>query len=199
VTAKGIVGASGGTPTFTIDATTGAATFAGALSAATGTFAGTLQLGASGMQIANPSNTAIGKIFLDSYSNLTIQGTSSNSIILSSPQGASATIFDSGVVNTVSLILAPASGSGAAAVQSSGGTLDITAVNGFSAADLSLSVGLGGGTLTLQGSLALKNQTLGTGSATASFAGTNKPGSNSANTWLTLSINGTTYYVPAWT
>ncbi len=39
---KGIVGASGGVATFTLDATTGNATFAGTLSSAGGTFTGTL-------------------------------------------------------------------------------------------------------------------------------------------------------------
>jgi hypothetical protein len=42
MTPLGLVGYSGSTPTFTINASTGAATFAGALSAATGTFAGAL-------------------------------------------------------------------------------------------------------------------------------------------------------------
>lgn len=42
---KGIVGATAGVATFTIDATTGAATFAGNLSAAGGTFSGTLTVG----------------------------------------------------------------------------------------------------------------------------------------------------------
>jgi len=42
ITEAGIIGATGGVPTFTISSATGAATFAGALSAATGSFAGSL-------------------------------------------------------------------------------------------------------------------------------------------------------------
>lgn len=38
-----------------------------------------------------------------------------------------------------------------------------------------------------------------TGTATATFPGTDKPGSNSSVQWLTLAINGTTYYLPVWT
>jgi hypothetical protein len=38
-----------------------------------------------------------------------------------------------------------------------------------------------------------------TGSATASFSGTNKPGSNSSNTWLVINAAGSTIYIPVWT
>lgn len=40
---------------------------------------------------------------------------------------------------------------------------------------------------------------VGTGAATATFPGNNKPGSNSSNTWLQININGTNYYIPVWT
>lgn len=36
------------------------------------------------------------------------------------------------------------------------------------------------------------------GSATATFNGTNKPGSASTNEWLVLNMNGITKYIPAW-
>lgn len=39
---------------------------------------------------------------------------------------------------------------------------------------------------------------VGTGAATATL-GTNKPGSNSTNTWLKINISGTDYYIPVWT
>ena len=38
-----------------------------------------------------------------------------------------------------------------------------------------------------------------TGSATASFSGTNKPGSNSSNTWWVVNVAGSTIYIPVWT
>lgn len=38
-----------------------------------------------------------------------------------------------------------------------------------------------------------------TGSATATFTGTNKPGSNSSAVWIQITIDGTTLYIPAWT
>jgi hypothetical protein len=38
-----------------------------------------------------------------------------------------------------------------------------------------------------------------TGAATASFVGTNKPGANSSNVWIEITIDGTTLYLPAWT
>ena len=38
-----------------------------------------------------------------------------------------------------------------------------------------------------------------TGSATATFTGTNKPGSNSSAVWMQITIDGTTLYIPVWT
>ena len=37
------------------------------------------------------------------------------------------------------------------------------------------------------------------GSSTATFSTTTKPGSASTNTWVGIVINGTTFYIPAWT
>ena len=36
------------------------------------------------------------------------------------------------------------------------------------------------------------------GAATASFSGTNKPGSNTSNLWISIVIAGNTYYIPIW-
>jgi hypothetical protein len=38
-----------------------------------------------------------------------------------------------------------------------------------------------------------------TGTATATFPGSNKPGSNTTNGWIDIQLNGTTYYIPVWT
>lgn len=38
-----------------------------------------------------------------------------------------------------------------------------------------------------------------TGGATATFPGTNKPGSASSNVWIQITIDGSTFYIPAWT
>lgn len=38
-----------------------------------------------------------------------------------------------------------------------------------------------------------------TGTSTATFTSTNKPGSNSANSWITIKIDSTTLYIPVWT
>lgn len=37
------------------------------------------------------------------------------------------------------------------------------------------------------------------GAAAGTFVSTNKPGTNSSNTWLPIVVSGVTYYVPAWT
>jgi hypothetical protein len=38
-----------------------------------------------------------------------------------------------------------------------------------------------------------------TGSGTAAFLGTNKPGSNTSNTWIQIQVDSTTLYIPVWT
>lgn len=59
-----------------------------------------------------------------------------------------------------------------------------------------------GGNLDVSGWVQCDNfridQTPSTGSATATFNGTNKPGSASTNEWLVLNMNGITKYIPAW-
>ena len=42
------------------------------------------------------------------------------------------------------------------------------------------------------------DQTASTGASTANFVSTNKPGSTSSNTWISISCNGTTKYIPVW-
>ena len=59
-----------------------------------------------------------------------------------------------------------------------------------------------GGNLDVSGWVQCDNfridQTPSTGSATATFNGSNKPGSTSTNEWLVLNMNGITKYIPAW-
>ncbi len=43
------------------------------------------------------------------------------------------------------------------------------------------------------------DQTPTTGFSTATVATTTKPGSSSTNSWLSVNLNGTTYYIPVWT
>lgn len=69
---------------------------------------------------------------------------------------------------------------------------------GGSASVTSLDITMSTGNVAVRG-LSLTNMTVGTGAATATFSGTNKPGANTSNTWVTMVINGTTYYIPAWT
>jgi len=38
-----------------------------------------------------------------------------------------------------------------------------------------------------------------TGSGISTFVGTNKPGSSTNNTWLQITVDSTTYYIPVWT
>jgi len=38
-----------------------------------------------------------------------------------------------------------------------------------------------------------------TGSGVSSFVGTNKPGGSTNNTWLQITVDSTTYYIPVWT
>jgi len=38
-----------------------------------------------------------------------------------------------------------------------------------------------------------------TGSGVSTFVGTNKPGGSTSNTWLQITVDSTTYYIPVWT
>lgn len=60
-----------------------------------------------------------------------------------------------------------------------------------------ITVALSSGAVSVN-SLSLVGMTVGTGTAAATFSGV-KPGGASTNTWVTMNINGTNYYIPAWT
>ena len=59
-----------------------------------------------------------------------------------------------------------------------------------------------GGNLDVSGWVQCDNfridQTPSTGSATATFSGTNKPGGATTNQWMAINMNGTTKYIPVW-
>lgn len=77
-------------------------------------------------------------------------------------------------------------------------TLLVTSGSGASAKAIE-AISASGTALEVTGKVSLLSQTVGTGAATATFPGNNKPGAATTNTWLTISVNGSTYYIPVWT
>lgn len=180
ITAKGLVGASSGVVTFSIDATTGNATFAGALSGATGTFAGNVTSG--------------GNVDVSGYVHAT--GAFSVGGYANSISGVTSVAGNNGVYGGAT------TGSGVIGITSGGGT-------GVTGGAISSGVGVaatavGGSAIALSvtGPMIIDNSTLvtnlnaqywggfkfiatttGTGTATLT---SNKPGSNQTFSWLPI-------------
>lgn len=198
VTEWGIIGANAGTATFTLEASTGAATFNGNITGGSninitgqGQFGGNGTVG--GYSAAILANN--GKV-------------SSNGIV--SWTGASS--GDSGVLGLATSantygIYGYASATGSKGVF--GSALSASAVG------VTASNGVGGTALQVLGPMTINNSTLvanlnaqrwngftagsvTTGSATATFVATNKPGANSSNSWWVVSDGTTTLRIPCW-
>jgi hypothetical protein len=204
-TSKGIVGRNSTTTTFTIDSTTGNATFGGTLTAATGTFYGDIVGGAninisgnaifngayssSGFTyavVANPSYNANGGVI--AYANGIFQA----AVLGKASVNAIGGLFQT--TGSQAALQGYSSGTGDG-LYVSGGTMSInnnTLVTNLHAQYANILVGsTGANQLTFnQGTL--------TGSSTASFAA-NKPGGNSTNVWIQVTIDSTTLYIPVWT
>lgn len=81
---------------------------------------------------------------------------------------------------------------GASITQTGGASATSSALELYSSTGVALKI--------LSGGIRINDTSLvGTGAATATFPGNNKPGSNSTNTWLQININGIDYYIPVWT
>jgi hypothetical protein len=138
ITAKGIVGHNGTSPTFAIDATTGDATFSGALSAATGNFTGAVYggsytnsyawpaaggtgfyLGASGLLFGTANGTNAKYFQIDGTGNVYAPGFS----IVNGSASFSGTLA-SAIVNTDQIVGGAASV--ASTASSSGATVSVT-------------------------------------------------------------------------
>lgn len=159
------------------------------------------------------SGSAVGKFKLDASSNLVIQGTASNkSIKLTAPNAGGISIDDFTTASQTTLLLMSPNdaGSGAGVFQTkSGVTLDVV---GGSVLRLTSGI-IGTGAMTIKAGsfsftgaaklvtsgvdVSIGNNTA-SGSATATFDNTTKPGSNTTNQWMPMVWNGTTVYVPIW-
>ena len=53
--------------------------------------------------------------------------------------------------------------------------------------------------ISTSGTIDFPSAAITTGASTGTYVGTNKPGSSSSNVWLVVKVNGTNYYLPAWT
>lgn len=190
ITEYGIIGAASGVAKFTID-TSGNATFSGALSAATGTFSGNLSSGGN-VDVSGYVH-ATGSTSIDAYQ-VTVSGTTTTSTNIG--------VYGKATTGTGVLGVCTGAGVGVGAYAgNSGAGKGLYATGGSDAGSIAVLAEniLGGIALKVNGPIVLVNQTVGTSIATATFPGNNKPGGNTTNTWLTTSINGTTYYIPVWT
>jgi len=198
VTEWGIIGANAGTATFTLEASTGAATFKGNITGGSniditgqGKFGGNGTAG--GYSAAILANN--GKV----SSNGIVSWTGANS-------GDSGVLGLATSANTYG-IYGYASATGSKGVF--GSALSSSAVG------VTASNGVGGTALQVLGPMTINNSTLvtnlnaqkwngfttgsvTTGSATATFVATNKPGANSSNAWWVLTDGTTTLRIPCW-
>jgi hypothetical protein len=216
-TQNGIVGMNGGSPKFVLKVD-GTATFGGDLTAATGTFAGTLS-----------ANSIVGGTMttgsLNTNGSVTATGTNSSVIGNASVIGAPSTyaVGVAGISSYVGLWGRTSTGTGIYGETTSNG-YGVQGWAGASGGQGIRAVGVSGATaLFVDGPMQVTststvsnlnadmvdgvhlagllqtNNSVTSGSATATFSGTNKPGSNSSASWLPVTIAGTTYYIPVWT
>lgn len=211
-TSKGIVGRNSATTTFTLDSTTGDANFYGNISGGAninitgnGTFNGNsgsapASLG-TGAVIANATNTT----------NSGVVGYGSGVSIFSQGYGVvgyANNSYSGGVYGyaTAGLgVQGVASGSGGVGVQAantSGGT-GLSVIGPMTISSTSFVNNLYANytyySVLSTGALLYFYTGPATGASTATFNGSNKPGSlNSTNSWLEVIINGVSYQVPMW-
>lgn len=202
-TQKGIVCIQGGTVMATIPIS-GSPVFGGQLSAATGSFAGSIYTAetvyAAGSHSTGYAATLTG---LNSYTTgIGVYGAATHaSGLCTGVRGVvTSTNANSRGVDGYSQY-----GIGVRGIAAGTG-VGILAGNDGGASALSLQVktkALFEGVVDIQSSLQCDSlridQSPSAGSATATFPGNNKPGGNSTCSWLSLNLNGTTYYLPAWT
>jgi hypothetical protein len=172
--------------------------------------------GTTGINLRS-GGTNVGKIKLDASSNLIIQNTVSNkSILLTGATGLGGLeVDDYSTANTTLFhwytptgtkklhISAPNTAGIATYVASWNGDLVVQAgtVGGNDMGLYAATFSFPGAAKMPTGTVTCAYNSSGaqTGAATATFSGTNKPGANTANTWWSIVLNGTTYYIPVWT
>lgn len=218
-----------GTATFGGDLTAATGTFAGSLSAATGTFAGSLSAATGTFAGTLSANSIVGGTMttgsLNTNGSVTATGTNSSIIGNASVIGAPSTyaVGVAGISSYVGLWGRTSTGTGIYGETTSNG-YGVQGWAGASGGQGIRAVGVSGATaLFVDGPMQVTststvsnlnadmvdgvhlsgllqtNNSVTSGTATATFSGTNKPGSNSSASWLPVTIAGTTYYIPVWT
>lgn len=203
LTQKGIVHVDAGTITMSLPIT-GRPVFGGDLSAAGGSFSGSIYTAETVYAAGSHSTADAGTVTgLNSYTTgIGVYGAATHaSGLCTGVRGVvTSTNANSRGVDGYSQY-----GIGVRGIAAGTG-VGILAGNDGGASALSLQVktkALFEGVVDIQSSLQCDSlridQSPATGSATATFPGNNKPGGNSTCSWLSLNLNGTTYYLPAWT
>jgi len=193
ITVYGIIGAAAGVATFTFNALTGAATFKGDIT-------GGANIDITGTAVFNGNNTdglVITAILANSNRGQAngiraYSGSTGGNGVYGNADNASGTgyggYFRRQNGTRGAALIAESSTSATAAIFNN--TSTGKAIEALGDVDIS---GL------MQCNSLRIDQSPATGYATAAFPGNNKPGSDSSNTWVSISLNATTYYIPAWT
>jgi hypothetical protein len=128
--------------------------------------------------------------FSDNSSGIGVVGYTSNASTGVGVQGTSTTNASYGVL--------AANNAGGTALYVSG-KMQITNNTLVTNLNADLLDGIQGSGFWQSGGSTVSLNSVSSGSSTATFSTTTKPGSASTNTWVGIVINGTTYYIPAWT
>ena len=208
MTEFGILGAKTGAATFTLNATTGAATFAGDITGGaniditgSGIFNGiSSDGGAITAILANNSRNRANGVRAYSgtsgngiYGNGDGSGTCYGGFFRRQVGNYGAAVHAESSTNATALEVVAGSGPGLTVSGSTVLTGAIT-LNGTITTNSTTLVT----NLNAERWNGLKSSTIGTGTSTATFVSTNKPGSNSSNSWWTIDNGGTLYRIPVW-
>jgi hypothetical protein len=195
MTQNGITGVKSGVVTFSID-TTGQATFAGnvntggyvqsqGVTTAFGTYQGFSLSAAGSFQSPGAGNASLFDIGVQGQ----VTGTTA-------AQGKIGVFGNADQSNGTGVLGASSAGIGVWAYTQTGTALNVVGPSNFSGG----AVNFNGSGINFAGDGHLYYFGGGTttGSATATFTSTNKPGSNTSNSWIKLKIDSTILYIPAW-
>lgn len=194
----GIVAVNSGTIEFVLNGSTGSATFAGALNAATGSFAGNVSTSGSVLATGNVSSGGGQGAVLGVGTRVGVGGVTTGSG-QAGVAGQSNNTGSPGVLAVSSGTSATNHGLDVIGYQTINGQINSSVATGTAPFTVSSTTVVTNLNSQYWGGVRFNATT--TGTATATFSSTNKPGSNSTNVWLPLTnTSGTVIgYLPYWT
>lgn len=194
VTEWGIIGANAGTATFTLEAATGAATFRGVITGGSniditgqGRFGGNVSSDSTTWAVVcNPASASTGGLI--GWAGSAGAGVRGNCVSsLSSSRGVE------GIAGSGTGVYGVASSGVGVRAQVTGAGTALQVLGRMTISDSTLVTNL-----NAQRWNGFTAGSVTTGSATATFVATNKPGANSSNSWWVVSDGTTTLRIPCW-